>query len=865
MPIPAAPADFAVAHVGIDNPANKPAVRFTFTNNEAGATHLIQTSSNGTTGWKDLVEAASGKAFVDAHGFALSAKFQFRIRAEFAAQGTFSDWVLISGNPLITLPKLPTAVVQINAPSNLVVAQNDFRGIKLTWTDNANNESLHLLRLSGPGLPAGGLEIGINHLDGGAYTIPLNFPFAGGYVLQNAKTYTASVRVRGGKQTTAATTLTTDSTADVSFTTAAAHVALTNLPGTVSVSRGEAFSFRIFANSASAAFSVVAGALPAGLSLTGDTISGTTTAAIGSYAVSIKADDGATDDTQVLTLNLVTPAFVFTNLPANPTAWNTVPFLFRAATNTPAVSITLTGTLPNGLSFDGVDSVSGTPNEGDAGYPVTLHSSNPLSTAAGTLTINVRTPSILVLLKPHGGAVAPKSGEDWGEVVAPLGQAFAWDISAQPVGPISVGSGITITNAPAWLTLNGAQISGTADVSETSDVTIEWSNGTFTGSTVLRIRVPTIQITSADNFAVYEDQDFSFPLTSLPAGIFSFSDPEEAPAGVTVRALPNGSYVLAGKSSAVGTHGFELLAKAGMETDKQIFTLTVQPVITLGDEDEIAGWQGEPVLGVLSYLGPCSVAQWFLVNAPPGVEIAELSCPGPYEETKQIVAISGKPTASGKWDATAVAQVCCGGMPKLHRRPVVFSIAGGLYVPWLHADRTLYDLQFDVRGTLSNRGVRSYYARAGVRGDNATVTTKETAENSETTTTRTVATAEKPPEILMLKRGDKVRLAILPRDGRDVLAEGDGVTNVALAMRLDDSPDREYLFSLDAAQATLDGRYYFGADLAVSSAFLDELMGDDGVLNEPVQIIAEIRCKLDGFALSSDSFFIQIAEDVHEE
>jgi hypothetical protein len=461
--------------------------------------------------------------------------------------------------------------------------------------------------------------------------------------------------------------------------------------------------------------------------------------------------------------------------------------------------------------------------------------------------------------------VAPKSGEDWGEVVAALGQAFAWDISAQPVGPINVGSGITITNAPAWLMLSSTQISGTPNVSETSDVTIEWSNGTFTGRTVLRIRVPTLQITSADIYAVYEDQEFSFPLASLPAGIFSFSDPDEAPAGVTVRALPDGSYVLAGKSSVAGTHTFELVASAGLETDKQFVTLTVQSLIALGDEDEITGWQDEPVLGVLSYLGPCSVAQWFLVNAPPGVEIAELSCPGPYEETKQIVAISGKPTASGKWNATAVAQVCCNGAPKLHRRSVIFSIAGGLYVPWLHTHRTLYDLQFDVRGTLRDRRVRSYYDHEGVRADTATVTTKETAENRETTTTRTVATGEKPPEILKLKRGDKVRLAILPRDGQDVLTENDGVTNVALAMRLADSPDREYLFSLDAVPTALAEHSYFGADLEVSSPFFDELMGDDGVLSEPVQIIAEIRCKLDGFPLSSDSFLVQIAEDVHEE
>lgn len=867
--MPNAPTEFLLARIGIDHAfgtvVNKPAVRFTFTNNEPNATHLVQTSTNNRT-WKDLAEAAGGDSSVDVHNFALGAKFHFRIRAEFASEGTFSDWVYLAGNPLITLPALPTKAVQINAPAGLVVTQNDFRGIRLEWTDNADNESLHIVRFTGPGLPSNGLEVPIDHLESGAYFIPLQFPFAGGYQLLHSKTYTVSVRCRGGKQTTAANTFETDATEEVSFTTAAPQLALVSLPAAADVFRGQLFSFRIFTNSPGV-ISIAAGTLPDGITLQGETISGTTVAAEGAYPVSIRADDGATSDTQALTLRVRTPAFVFTNIPANPVAWNTVPFLFRATTNTPATAMSVqNGTLPAGLTFAG-DSFSGTPNAEEGNFPITLHAENALTSTANTLSITVRTPAIVVLLKPHGTSATPQSGEAWGEVVAPLGQIFQWDISAQPIGPIFVGNGsdLTLEGAPSWLALHDTSLIGTPDDSATSDVQIKWSNGTFSGSTTLRIRVPTIQITSAPALSVYEDQAFSFPLTSLPAGIFSFADPDEAPKGVAIQSLHANENVLTGRASEVGDHTFQIAARLGHEEATQAFTLSVRPLITLGDGDEVSGWKGEPILEILSYQGDSTVSQWFLVGAPPGVEIAELSCPGPYEGTHQTVAIGGKPGLGGRFDATVIAHVCTDGLPEIHRRPVTFLIADELYVPWLHAERLLYDLQFQVRGGLANRVVRSFYAAPAVAGETADVTTKETTPGKEVTTTQTGTTVGgRPADILTVKRGDCVTLAILPRDGRAVLGSADGITDVGIAMRLLDSADADYLFALSAASVLLNGHEYFGVTLEVNSDLLTELMGDDGILTEPVPVAAELRCKLNGAEVSSDTFTVQIAEDVYQ-
>jgi hypothetical protein len=62
----------------------------------------------------------------------------------------------------------------------------------------------------------------------------------------------------------------------------------------------------------------------------------------------------------------------------------------------------------------------------------------------------------------------------------------------------------------------------------------------------------------------------------------------------------------------------------------------------------------------------------------------------------------------------------------------------------------------------------------------------------------------------------------------------------------------------------LDGHEYFGAVLEVNSDLLTDLMGDDGILTQPVPVAAEIRCKVNGADVSSDTFTLQIAEDVYQ-
>lgn len=880
--MPAAPSNFTVVRIGIDHfhagvLTNKPALHLAWANNAPGATHRIQRLRVGVSGWSDRFRAGDGQSVAIIHGLALSGTYRFRIRSE-NPDGSFSAWLLLNVDPIV-LPLLPTAATQIDPPTNLAVAQNDYHGVLLTWDDNAENESHYILNVEGPGLPLAGINLTVDHLFSGSKNLPLGYPLLGYFPLRFSSTYTAKIQAVGGKQTKAANSFRTDWTAEVTFITAAEHIAIVNLPipdhEMPVVSRGEPFNFRIETN-IPGTLSIVGGALPASLALTGDMISGTTTDVAGIYEISIRATDRTTDDTQPLKLAVTTPAFNFRNLPASATAWLGASFLFRLLTNTPASAIThVAGSMPAGLAFAG-DTISGTslvPTNGD--YPLTFRAENVLgSTDTRLLTINARVPFLVVLLKPHGSTSQPKPGPDWEEVAAPLASTFDWDVSVKATGPITTAGTVEIENAPPWLSVSGLRLVGTPDESGAWDVRITFDNGTPAqhAETTLRIRTQAVQITSANELTVHQDEPFQFLLTSLPPRAH-FSSDDDLPPVIEVFSPEDGDAYLRGTAREVGEFTFQLDATLGHDQDSQDFKLRVLPLITLGDgtwgdNALVEGWQGDPLLEELIYHGPCEVEAWYLSGAPPGVQIGSLGCPGIYADSHNIVAITGIPGASGFFDAMVTAHVCCNGVPALHRMPLRFAINGGLFLAWLHEDRTLYDLQFQIRGDVPHRRVQSWYQREARGASTSSSTTKDTSTPGiEKTTASETTEPAVTGNILTAKRGDHLRLAILIRDGRKVLGASDGVSNVAIAFRLPDSADEEYLFNLEAAPATRNGHEFFLATLAVTQELLDELMGDDNVAGEqggalPVETLAEIRCTYDGMAVSSAAFLVTFVEDV---
>ena len=866
--MPNAPTNFMLSRAGIDHTdqgllTNLPSVLFTWTNNAPGSTHRLQAKSGVGGVWRNAFRAGDGQASASLHGLALATSYHFRIRSE-SPDGGFSAWVPLNVDPHTTAAR-PVRATDIAPPTRFAVASNDYRGVVFSWSDNANNESTYVIEIDGPAMTA--REFYVDHLVSGTLSLPVGV--ADG--LQHAKTYTAKIKARGGKQTRSAHVFDTDYSADISFTTVAPHIAITNLPifanGGARVLRGQPFTFQILTNTPATAFSIVAGALPAGLTLSGGTLSGTTVAAEGTSTAQVKAQDALTDDTQPLVLVVATPAFNFTNLPSNPVAWRGIAFSFRCLTNTPATSFAIIGgALPAGLALAG-DTISGTTAATDGIYSVTIQAQNALTNATATVAIELRTPELFVLLKPHDSPAAPKPGPAWGEVAATLGQLFEWDASAQAVGPIPLGNTVTLDNAPAWLALNGLSLIGTPDVAGVWDIGVNWTSGAYSGSTTLRVRVKPVHITSAGELTVHEDEPFQFVLSSTPRA--DFSSPDDLPADVEIFSPEASDQWLRGTAREVGDYPFQIVATAGLDQDTQDFTLHVLPLITLGDgTDHVEGWEGDPLLEMLQYHGPCEVERWYLSGAPPGVEIGTLGCPGAYAGSHDIVAITGIPTADGFFDATITAHVCCNHVPGLHRFHVRFAINGGLFLAWLHEDRTLYDLQFQIRGDLPRRAVQSWYQRAARGESKSTSTTKDTSTSGVEKSTTTESTeAADAGNLLTAKRGDHLRLALLIRDGRQVLGTTDGIANVGIAFRLPDSADEEYLFDLPGVPTTVNGHEYFLAEFDVTQELLDELMGDDSVSGSTasapvISTLAEIRGTFNGRKISSATFPVTFVEDV---
>jgi hypothetical protein len=137
------------------------------------------------------------------------------------------------------------------------------------------------------------------------------------------------------------------------------------------------YSFQLTAQGASTSptWSVVSGALPAGMTLNTSTglISGTPTAT-GAYTFKVQIADGGRTDAETYTLTVVEPLKVAAN-PAAAEAGLPFQLALQASGGSPGYTWSLEGALPTGVQFDAVTAqISGTPAAGGS-FPlkVTVH------------------------------------------------------------------------------------------------------------------------------------------------------------------------------------------------------------------------------------------------------------------------------------------------------------------------------------------------------------------------------------------------------------------------------------------------------------------------------------------------------------
>ena len=218
-------------------------------------------------------------------------------------------------------------------------------------------------------------------------------------------------------------------------------------------------------------WTTISGALPNGLNISGDRITGTPSAQ-GSFTFTLQASNDWGSATKTLTITVsgasVAPAITTTSLPSG-----TVGEAYShalAATGTAPITWSASG-LPNGLSVSG-DRITGTPTQAGT-FQVTLTASNSARSASKTLTLTIANaavaPAITTTSLP-GGTV---------------GVAYSHALAATGTAPITWSA----SGLPNGLSVSGDRITGTPTQAGTFQVTLTASNSVRSASKTLTLYV----------------------------------------------------------------------------------------------------------------------------------------------------------------------------------------------------------------------------------------------------------------------------------------------------------------------------------------------------------------------------------------
>jgi subtilisin-like proprotein convertase family protein len=438
---------------------------------------------------------------------------------------------------------------------------------------------------------------------------------------------------------------------DISFTPATLTAAITGIPysQTLSGAGGTA----PYSN-----FTLTAGVLPSGLTLSsGGVIAGTTTA-LGNYSFTVQAQDSTTGPgapykgSQNYTLTVSVP-FTPASLPAATAGANYNEAINAIAGTGPASNFSVTGALPGGVTLSSGGVLNGTPTAvGTFTFTVSASDSSPASgsfTANQQYTLTVSPPNIVITPATLAAATA---GVAYNQVLSGNG-------GTAPYSQFTLASGAL----PAGLTLSSSgTLAGTPTAVGTFNFTVQAQDSTtgpaapYTGSTSysLVVNPPVITFSPASLTAATAGVVYSQTLSGV-GGTAPYSNFK-----VTSGALPAGltlssAGTLGGTATATGTFNFTVTAQdsttgpAAPYTGSQNYSLVVNaPVIVLSPNSLTAAKVGAAYTQTLTPSGG---------NAPySNFMLISGSLPAGISLNAATGVLSGTPTAGGSFSFTVQVQ-----------------------------------------------------------------------------------------------------------------------------------------------------------------------------------------------------------------
>ena len=342
-------------------------------------------------------------------------------------------------------------------------------------------------------------------------------------------------------------------------TIAAPTLTLTPAAGTLTAPYGVAYSQTFTAGGSPGPYNyVLTGALPAGVTFSGNTLSGTPTAP-GSYPITVTATDTSLTGAgapfsivQNYTLNVPAPAIVI----APATLPNTTAGL--AYSQTPSASggaapytfAVTAGALPTGLSLGSGGALSGTTTAaGTFNFTVTATDVNG-QTASNAYTVVVAVPTITLTPATLPGGTAGVAYTQTLTIVGGIAPYTVTQTGALPAGLTFNAATRTFSGTPTQ--------AGTFNISVTATDSTGGTAATVTNNYVLTIATPTLTLTPATvpagTAGVAYNQTFV-----ASGGIAPYAYTLSAgalPAGMTLTAAG----VLSGTPTVAGTFNFSVTA-----------------------------------------------------------------------------------------------------------------------------------------------------------------------------------------------------------------------------------------------------------------------------------------------------------------